>query len=52
MAGRRMIPDYQALVNKGYEYIAVGSPTMDGTAAPAEQEEEPMLVATPHLALG
>jgi UDPglucose 6-dehydrogenase len=52
MDGRRMIPDYQALVNKGYEYIAVGSPTMDGTAAPAEQEEEPMLVATPHLALG
>jgi UDPglucose 6-dehydrogenase len=50
--GRRMIPDYQALVEKGYEYIAVGSPTLDGTAAPAEHEQEPMLVATPHLALG
>ena len=28
MDGRRMIPDYRDLVEKGYEYIAVGSPYM------------------------
>lgn len=26
--GRRMIPDYSALVDKGYEYLAVGAPNM------------------------
>jgi UDPglucose 6-dehydrogenase len=32
MDGRRMIPDYHDLVEKGYEYIAVGSPYMEGEA--------------------
>ena len=26
--GRRMIPDYHALVNKGYEYLSVGGPLL------------------------
>jgi UDPglucose 6-dehydrogenase len=28
--GRRMIPDYQELVGRGYDYIAVGSPFLHG----------------------
>ncbi|MBL8130703.1 MAG: UDP-glucose/GDP-mannose dehydrogenase family protein [Anaerolineae bacterium] len=31
--GRRMIPDYRELVTAGYDYIAVGSGFMSGTAA-------------------
>lgn len=31
--GRRMIPDYRELVTQGYDYLAVGSGFMSGTAA-------------------
>ncbi|MCY4024511.1 MAG: nucleotide sugar dehydrogenase [Anaerolineaceae bacterium] len=30
--GRRMIPDYQDLLQKGYRYLAVGSPFLQGDA--------------------
>jgi UDPglucose 6-dehydrogenase len=36
--GRRMIPDYQSLVDKGYQYLAVGSALMqpeEETAVPS-----------------
>jgi UDPglucose 6-dehydrogenase len=33
MDGRRMIPDYRALVAAGYDYVAVGSPFMAGAKA-------------------
>ena len=36
--GRRMIPDYTSLVEKGYEYLAVGSglmEPMEETAVPS-----------------
>jgi UDPglucose 6-dehydrogenase len=33
--GRRMIPDFDTLVSKGYDYLAVGSPLMQKSAAPA-----------------
>ncbi|MBO0783659.1 MAG: hypothetical protein J2P37_33015, partial [Ktedonobacteraceae bacterium] len=31
--GRRMIPDYQALVAAGYRYLAVGSPFQENSSA-------------------
>ncbi|MFN2137465.1 MAG: UDP-glucose dehydrogenase family protein [Candidatus Promineifilaceae bacterium] len=36
--GRRMIPDYQALVNKGYEYLPVGGVLLRPPAAAVKQE--------------
>jgi UDPglucose 6-dehydrogenase len=33
--GRRMIPDFDTLVSKGYDYLAVGSPLLQKTAMPA-----------------
>ena len=32
--GRRMIPDFEILVKKGYTYLAVGSVVMEGAMAP------------------
>jgi UDPglucose 6-dehydrogenase len=33
--GRRMIPDFEILVKKGYTYLAVGSMVMEGGMAPS-----------------
>ena len=38
--GRRMIPDYQELINKGYDYLAVGASYIRGNA---KGEERPHL---------
>src|SRR3990170_3439454 len=38
--GRRMIPDYQELINKGYDYLAVGASFIRGNA---KGEERPHL---------
>ncbi|MCB8945498.1 MAG: UDP-glucose/GDP-mannose dehydrogenase family protein [Ardenticatenaceae bacterium] len=34
--GRRMIPDFEALVEKGYDYLAVGSPLLQKSQSPAQ----------------
>jgi UDPglucose 6-dehydrogenase len=50
--GRRMIPDYRALVAKGYEYLAVGTTTLrpSNGAGPVEEEEmDDLLFAMPTL---
>jgi len=39
MDGRRMLPDYDALVNAGYDYLPVGGPLLHGRALDASHGE-------------
>ena len=43
--GRRMMPDYETLVEKGYDFLAVGSPFMPGKIAETQSPDNGVAAA-------